>query len=286
MQNLIAFLTKYFHWLVFIILEIVSGVLLFNHNSYQGSVWFSSANAVTGKIYEWESGVQQFFRLKERAQQLALRNVRLENQLAALREELRRVQADTAAIDSSTEQALSHLTVVPAKVVSSTLHRADNLITIDRGRADGIEPDMGVTCGTGLVGVVYMASEHYAVVLPLLNTHSRISCAIRNRGYFGYLAWDGHDATTAYMEDIPRHAQFEKGEWVETSGFSAIFPPGISVGRITDIGNSADGLSYRLRIELSTDFGCLRDVCVITDKGFAERQRLQVAARDSMALAQ
>jgi len=130
-----------------------------------------------------------------------------------------------------------------------------------------------------------MVSADYAIVLPILNSHSRISCAIRDTGYFGYLIWEGGNPAEAYMEDVPRHAQFEKGAWVETSGYSNIFPPGISVGQITDIGNSIDGLSYRLKIKLSTDFGCLRDVCVITDKDFAERNELLMAARDSISLA-
>ena len=45
MHNLLEFLAKYNHWFVFVILEVVSFVLLFQYNSYQGSVWFSSANA-------------------------------------------------------------------------------------------------------------------------------------------------------------------------------------------------------------------------------------------------
>ena len=49
MRNLLAFLAKYNHWLVFMLLETVSAILLFQYNSYQGSVWFTSANAVAGK---------------------------------------------------------------------------------------------------------------------------------------------------------------------------------------------------------------------------------------------
>jgi rod shape-determining protein MreC len=105
---------------------------------------------------------------------------------------------------------------------------------------------------------------------------------IRNRGYFGYLTWDGVNPVVAYVEDIPRHAQFKKGDWVETSGYSNIFPAGISVGKIVDIKDSKDGLSYRLKLNLSTDFSCLRDVCVITEQGFAERMQLHEAAVDSM----
>jgi rod shape-determining protein MreC len=166
--------------------------------------------------------------------------------------------------------------------VSNSIHRKDNLISIDKGSTDGVKTDMGVACGNGLVGVVYLTSDHYSVVVPVLNHLSHISVTIRNRGYFGYLTWDGGSPVVAYVEDIPRHAQFKKGDWIETSGYSNIFPAGISVGKIVDIKDSDDGLSYRLKLNLSTDFSCLRDVCVITEQGFAERMQLHEAAVDSM----
>ena len=143
---------------------------------------------------------------------------------------------------------------------------------------------MGVASGTGLVGVVYLAGKHYSVIIPILNKQSRISCAIRGHEYFGYLSWSGGSPVEAYLEDVPRHAIFRKGDWVETSGYSSIFPPGISVGRIMAIYNSTDGLSYRLKIHLSTDFACLRDVYVINDKGIREQRLLMEAAQDSLSL--
>ena len=285
MQNLIAFFTKNFHWLLFLFLELVCVVLLFRYNSYQGSVWVSSANAVVGKVYEWQSSVGQFFSLEERARQLTDENIALQQQLSHVRQELLDLKGDSALADSMMQDVIGELHLLPAKVVSNSLRRPDNLLTIDRGRADGVLPDMGVVSGTGLVGVVYMAGEHYSVVMPLLNVHSRVSCAIRNHGYFGYMSWDGSSATDAFMEDVPRHAQFDTGEWVETSGYSDIFPPGITIGQITAIGNSADGLSYRLRVRLNTDFSRLREVSIITDDTFPERLQLLKAARDSMAVA-
>lgn len=285
MNNLVAFLTKNFHWLLFLVLEIVSGVLLFHYNSYQGSVWVSSANSVTGKVGEWRSGVEQFFGLQRRAQELTVRNLELEAEHFQLRRRLLEAQADTAVTDSMMQQMTAQLQLIPSLVVGSTLNRPDNLLTINSGSADGVAPDMGVVCGTGLVGVVYMTSAHYAVVMPLLNFHSRVSCGIRGSGYFGYLTWEGKDPTVAYMEDIPRHAKFEEGDYVETSGYSNIFPQGITVGRIIGISNSADGLSYRLKVRLQVDFGCLREVYVIADNTFPERRELLMAARDSMELA-
>ena len=63
MRNLIEFLARHNHWLVFLLLEVISLVLLFHYNSYQGSVWFSSANAVAGKVYETRAGIEQYFSL-------------------------------------------------------------------------------------------------------------------------------------------------------------------------------------------------------------------------------
>ena len=100
----------------------------------------------------------------------------------------------------------------------------------------------------------------------------------------GYLTWNGGDPSRAYVEDVPRHARLRKGDWMETSGYSSIFPHGVSVGTIEKIYNSPDGLSYRLLVHLSTDFANLRDVCIINDKNMAERMRLKEAANDSLML--
>lgn len=284
MRNLLEFLAKYNHWLLFVFLEVISVVLLFQYNSYQGSVWFSSSNVVAGKIYEWNSAVESFFSLTRVNEKLTLRNFYLERQVDQLRRLYAEKTRDTTVIERNELRFLNEYRLVPAKVVSNSVNRADNLITINKGRTDGVEVDMGVACGTGIVGIVYLVSDHYSVVMPVLNVKSRISCAIRHRGYFGYLQWTGGDPAVAYVEDIPRHARFKRGDWVETSGYSSIFPPGVSVGKIVEVYNSRDGLSYRLKVQLSTDFGCLRDVCVINDKGIAERTRLLQAAVDSLKL--
>ena len=287
MQNLLDFLKKYHHWFLFILLEVTSGVLLFKYNSYQGSVWLSSANAVVGKVNEWESEVFSFFTQSRANEQLALRNFYLERQVDQLRRLYGEVTRDTTAQERIGLEFLSQYELIPAKVVDNTLNKKENLMTIDKGRADGVEVDMGVACGNGVVGIVYLVGEHYSVVIPVLNaSSSRISCTIRDRGYFGYLRWYGGDPSVAYIEDVPRHAKFRLGEWVVTSGFSSIFPSGVMVGRIEQAYNSSDGLSYKLKVQLSTDFSCVRDVFVISDKGIAERAAIMQAARDSMSVKQ
>ena len=283
MKNLLDFLAKYHHWFLFVLLEVASVVLLFQYNSYQGSVWFSSANAAVGLLYEGRAAVESFFSLTKLNEELTLRNFYLERQVNELAKAYGELTQDTTAMERNGLQFLQKYKVIPAKVISNSVDKKDNLLTIDKGSKDGVKVDMGVACGNGVVGVVYMTSAHYAVVIPALNSSSsRISCAIRGRGYFGYLHWAGGDASRAYVEDIPRHAQFHTGDWVVTSGYSSIFPAGVMVGQIEKIYNSPDGLSYRLQVKLSTDFANLRDVCVINDESVLEQSQLLHAAEDSL----
>ena len=286
MRNLIDFITRYNHWFVFVILEVVSFVLLFKFNSYQGSVWFTSANAVAGKVYEADAAVKSFFSLTKINQQLNVRNLYLEQTVRKLSDRVHAETGDSSWLARTQAQVLDEYKLIPAKVITNSIDKRDNFITIDKGRADGVKPDMGVACGTGIVGVVYMVSDHYSVVIPILNSKSNISVTIRKRGYFGYLHWTGGASDLAYVDDIPRHAHFRLGDLVETSGYSAMFPPGIIAGQILHVYNSRDELSYRVQVRLTTDFGNLRDVCVIDNTAMKERVDLMRSAQDSLKLKQ
>lgn len=284
MHNLTEFLAKHNHWFVFLVLEVVSMVLLFRYNSYQGSVWFSSANAVTGKVYEWDSAVESYFSLSGVNSLLTQRNAFLEQQVRMLDDSIARLtrSQEAAVTRLSSMVPFQGCRLIPAKVVANMVNRYDNLITIDKGSADGVMRDMGVVCGMGVVGIVYLVSEHYSIVIPALNSHSNISCTIQRRGYFGYLRWRGGSSQLAYLEDVPRHAHFKLGDNVVTSGYSSVFPPGVMVGKVLHVFNSADGLSYRVQVKLSTDFARLRDVCLVDDSALQERIDLMRAAQDSI----
>ena len=282
MRNLLDFLARHNHWFLFVLLEVVSFVLLFKYNSYQGSVWCSSANAVAGKVYDASSAVDQYFSLVDVNRKLTERNVYLERELARLTDTATVAAKDSTYMQRMQAGVLRKYKSVPARVVSNSLDKLNNFITIDKGTADGVGKDMGVACGLGVVGIVYLTAEHYSVVIPVLNSKSNISCSIRGRGYFGYLHWYGDRPDEAYLDDVPRHARFRIGDIVVTSGYSSVFPPGMLVGKIMRVYNSANGMSYRLRVKLSTDFGNLRDVCVINDSEMMEQMKLLEAANDSL----
>ncbi|MES5132132.1 rod shape-determining protein MreC [Hoylesella timonensis] len=282
MRNLIEFLARQHHWFVFVLLEAISLTLLFSYNNYQSSVWFSSANVVVGRIYDWSSQLEHFFSLTKVNEELTARNIALEEKISDLSEKLTAVTKDSSYVKDSLLLPVQEMKLIPAKVVSNSIIRPDNLMTINKGSKDGVKKDMGVVCGTGVVGIVYLVSPQYSVVIPLLNTKSNISCKIENREYFGYLIWQGGATDIAYLDDIPRHARFKLNENIVTSGYSSIFPPGIKVGKILHVYNSADGVSYRLSVKLSTNFSTLRDVSVVDNTAMKERIELMRAASDSL----
>ena len=282
MRNLIEFLARQHHWFVFVLLEAISLTLLFSYNNYQSSVWFSSANVVVGRIYDWSSQLEHFFSLTKVNEELTARNIALEEKVSDLSEKLTTVTKDSSYVKDSLLLPVQEMKLIPAKVVSNSIIQPNNLMTINKGSKDGVKKDMGVVCGTGVVGIVYLVSPQYSVVIPLLNTKSNISCKIENREYFGYLIWQGGATDIAYLDDIPRHARFKLNENIVTSGYSSIFPPGIKVGKILHVYNSADGVSYRLSVKLSTNFSTLRDVSVVDNTAMKERIELMRAASDSL----
>ena len=243
MRNLLNFLVKYNYWFLFILLEVASFVLLFRFNRYQQSVFFTSANAVAGQLYDFTGSIAAYFHLKDTNEDLLDHNIRLEQRVAALEAALQDARSDTASFRSlDSIPPGTRYSLYKAKVIKNSLNRLDNYLTLDRGTADSIRPEMGVVDANGVVGIVYKVTPHYALVLSLLNSKSSLSCKIQGSGYFGYLK---------------------------------CFPPGLLVGYVEEMSDSHDGLSYLLKIRLATDFGRISDVRVIANHGRPELRRLE-----------
>jgi len=275
MRNLINFLLKYNYWFLFVILEVASFVLLFRFNNYQQSAYFTSANTVVGAVFEVLGGVSSYFHLKSVNEDLLDRNMLLEEQINNLEKALKERQLDSIAVNSIRKMPQKDYQLFKARVIKNSLNLADNYITLDKGSSSGIHSEMGVVDGNGIVGIVYETSPSYSVVISVLNSKSNISCKIVGSDYFGYLKWEHGDSRYAYLKDLPRHAEFNLGDTVVTSGFSTVFPEGIMVGTVDDMSDSHDGLSYLLKIKLATDFGKLSDVRVIARNGQQEQKELE-----------
>ena len=264
MNNLLNFFVKHSAWFIFAIYVILSLVLLFKDNPYQQSVYLTSANRVSAAVYKAFNGVTSYFHLHDINESLQERNAALEMELI----ELRKQMSDMALLapDSLRQPAaVQQYSFVMAHVISNSIAQPNNYITIDRGHIDGVSPEMGVIDQNGVVGIVNVVGPHAARVISLLNPHMRLSCKLRNNGFYGSLVWDGKSPRYAVLEELPKHITFHKGDTIVTSGYSAVFPEGIIVGTIDGLARGMSDSFVSLRIRLTTNFSQLSSVRVITN---------------------
>ena len=273
MHTLLNFFIKHNHWFLFLLLEGIGVMLIVQFNNYQNAKMFTSANSVAGNLFAAITDVSSYFALKSENARLLQYNTELNEQVTALQAHLAQQE------DSATVAALPHKAngffYNCATVVNNSLNAVNNYITIDKGTADGVEAEMGVFCNEGVVGIIYTASEHYSVVIPLLNSKSSISCRVKGSDSFCTLQWDGSDTRYSYLVDLPRYTKLEVGDTVVTSGFSSIFPADIPVGRIEKTEDSDDGMFAQARVELFTDFATLRKVYTVGNEGRKEQWELE-----------
>lgn len=265
---------KHNHWFLFLLLEGISLVLIISFNNYQGAVAFTSANGIAGNIYSAMSDINGYFGLKEENSALTAQNNSLMNEIDELKEELRSYR-DSTLLSGNSFADKGNFSYSTARVVNNSLNKVNNYITIDKGKNDSIRPEMGVFNDKGVVGIVYQTSGNFSVVIPLLNSKSKISCRIKSSNSFCSLQWDGGDTRYSYLVDLPRYAVFEKGDTVVTSGYSSIFPADIPVGLIDSLEDSEDGLFYRAKVSLFVDFSTIDHLYIVGNSNTEEQKLLE-----------
>lgn len=275
MRSILDILIKHNHWFLFLLLEGISVVLVVSFNNYQGATVFTSANSIAGNIYSAITDVDSYFRLKSENEALVEHNKELINDIEILKARMRTYE-DSASIANGqyTAHHSKGFHYNTAKVVNNSINKVNNYITIDKGTRQGVKDQMGVFNSQGVIGVTFTSSDNYTVVMPLLNSRSIISCKVKGSALCT-LKWDGDDTHYSYLVDLPRYELFERGDTVFTSGFSSIFPAGIPVGRIDRLEDSADGQSYRARVELFVDFIGIDNVFVVGNDNREEQENLE-----------
>jgi rod shape-determining protein MreC len=286
-RNLIIFLRRYFNFFLFLLLEVICFVLVFQNNDFQKTAYLNSANNISARLYERYNNVQYYFHLKATNDSLVKENARLHNMLRSSfdtvildnivkTDTIRQYSTDTVRKVIST--SVRRYLYKEAKVVNNSINNPVNFITIHRGSADGIRPNMGVVGPSGIVGVVRSVNEHYAVVLSLLSKGRSFgfSARLSHSREMGTVRWQGGDATYAVMEDVPKSVRLMKGDTVVTSGYSSLFPENIPIGYV-ESSETVDksSTSYTIKIRLATNFYNLQYVYVIDNLLQDEQKSLE-----------
>lgn len=275
MRNLFLFLLRYRAWIVFIIYVVISCTLLFNNNPYQRHVYMTSASRVSATVYDAAHSVTGYFHLRSINNDLQRRNAQLESEVIALRLKVDALELEASADSLEVVEPLKMYDFILAPVINNSITHPYNYITIAKGEADGVKPEMGVVDQNGVVGVVNVTGNRYSRIISLLNPDFRLSCKLKGSDVFGSLVWDGKSPREALLEELPKHTVFEPGDTIITSGYSAVFPEGIPVGIVKGNEHNADDNFFTLRVELLTDFSKLSTVRLVVSNDRDEIKKIE-----------
>lgn len=270
MQNLFYFFARFGNFILFLLLEIFCIYLVVNYNKSQREIFVNSSNIVTSHVYEKREEFTRFYRLNAIADSIALENARLRERLSQY--ELRDAE-NGVIVDWDTIYTQHYF--VPAKIVKNSIALTDNILLINKGVEDSINQGMGVISDKGVVGIIRNTKEKYSNVLSINHTKSRISISIRGKDYFGNLSWSGNNPNIHHVNDLPVHAEVEKGDTIVTSGFSSIFPPDIPVGTVSAIERIGGSNFYTTEVKLFEDMTKVKYVYIVGNRDKEEIAELE-----------
>lgn len=275
MRSLWQLIFRYHVFLLFLILQGVAIALLVRSTSFHHNRFVSSANAVTGSLYARRTVIAEYLRLQSINEELSRENALLRSEIPPA---FLKLGDNIYLFDDTLYLRRYHYT--PARVINNSINRPRNFITIDKGRRNGVEPGMGVVNKGAVVGLVKDVSEHFAVVMPLINIAFRLSARLEGSNAFGSLEWDGQDPTLIRMKDVPRYANPMKGDTVSTTGYSAYFPEGLMIGTVENYRIPEGENFYDIDVRLTTQYYQLSYVEVIHHLLGEEQRKLEAAANE------
>ncbi len=260
MKTLLVIVVRYNNILLFLLLQAVSLFLMARTESYHSSKIVAAVRGVTATLHSYSDNVKIYLSLRDINERLVSENLDLKERIGQLTLQSHHIY-DTLTLTGDT----SGYAYSVHRVVNNTVNRQRNYFTIKGGSSDGLERDMAVAGPEGIAGIIVTVADNYSVAMSVLNSDFRLSARLAESGYFGSLSWDGRDRTLASLTDIPYHISVAEGDLVETSGFGALFPPGLTVGTVVSV-DETRGDFYRIDVELATDFRRLDYVYVIANR--------------------
>lgn len=286
MRNLLSLFSKFGGLLLFLLLEAACFAAVITFNTRQNQIALSSANQFAGKTYSLFSELRDYFYLDRQHKQLLKDNQQLQTRIEGLRSELSLHKELLLNVDTTlnpqiaTAKADTNYRFIGAKIINNSISSSNNLLTLNKGRVDGVVEHAGVISGTGIVGIVRNVSANYASVMSLLHRQTRISAAIQGTNHFGTLVWKEEGPRNLRLEAVPKYAEVNPGQMIVTSGFSYKFPPGIVIGQVVEV-NEPDGDNFLdIKVRLVNDLSRLEFAYITVRKDRAELNSLESSGRD------
>lgn len=202
-------------------------------------------------------------------------NEKLQEQVEKLTTELNTTKLEQYELEDlrnlyQLDQQYSNYKKTGAHVIGKGGSNWFNIFLIDKGSKDGIEKDMNVIAGSGLVGIVIDVGPHYAKVRSIIDDSSKVSGMVLSTSDSCFVKGDlksmNEDRVIQFSELKDTENQIKEGDQIVTSNVSDKYLPGISIGYISEAKMDSNNITKSGTITPSADFEHLREVLVILDK--------------------
>ena len=175
------------------------------------------------------------------------------------------------------QDTLNDYTLVNATVIARNPDTWRDVITINKGSNDGIQPQMSVMSDNGLVGKVMdvnPTSARVALLSNADNTLVRVAAMIQNEKEPIYGTITGYDDKTnmLVMSQIQATQDIKVGDKVVTSGLGGISPNSLYIGTVEEVAMDRFGLYKEVKIRPAADTNDVRYVTVVIRTSESEGQ--------------
>ena len=197
--------------------------------------------------------------LKERVDQLTVENT----QLIQNKEELDRLR-ELFELDQQYEDYEK----VGARIIAKESGNWFQIFTIDKGSKDGVQKDMNVISGSGLVGIVTEVGNSWATVRSIIDDNSSVSAMVSNTSDQCIVAGDLRlldEGALNLVKLTDSDNKVHVGDKVVTSYISEKFLPGILIGYISELNNDSNNMTKSGLLTPVVDFRHLQEVLVILE---------------------
>lgn len=221
------------------------------------------------------NGVERLFAYMRGYDELLAENEALKERIAEMEAEVRRSQ-DANLENEQLRQALglkqSHTDydLLDAKIIAWSSSNYASAFDLDKGTFEGVEAgDCVITASGCVVGVVTEAGLYSASVRTLIDPQAAMGAVLQSTGLSAVAEGDFSLMTTGRLRlnYVLENASLEPGDTVLTSGAGGVYPAGLVIGKLTDVGAGEGGYGQYGVITPSAELYSLTQVFIIRDYG-------------------
>ena len=135
-----------------------------------------------------------------------------------------------------------------AEIIRPTIRGTAQIITVNKGKKDGIRQGMPVVNRLGLVGQIYSTYDQTSEVVPLLSKKFAVN-ALQDNGQNHVIIYG--DTEFLVIPFFPASIDVSLGDVFMTSGLDKVYPSGINIGKVVDV-SSEDKQFNKILLEPAT----------------------------------